>query len=498
MNPVLDCLLTTVSSYPEKTAIADKENSFTFSALASYSARLGNTVLRRCEKVGAVGVFVNRNAETAVLFLSVLYAGGFYVPLDPDLPSSKLSSIIEDAGISLLLGSEDNRPRLSEISFNGDFLTVEHMDEHECSVPDRSPDSPLFMVYTSGSTGKPKGVLKSHGAMINFIDTYTKTFEFSSDDVIGNQTPFFFDASAKDLYLMIKCGATIQILPSELFSFPVRLIEYMNEKGVTFICWVPTALCIVTQLNTFMEILPTTLKKVFFVGEVMPRKHLDKWMKALPHLKYVNLYGSSEIAGICCYYEVSNEKELSPDRPLPLGRPLSNCTLFLTDNGEFVTEQKRIGEICISSEALALCYYNDKEKTDSSFVTMTLPDGSVSRVFKTGDMASFDEHGDLSFAARKDFQIKHMGRRIELGEIEAIADTLPSIRRCCCHYNPEKKHIILFCELTDGYTLTPREIKTSLKGHLTDYMMPAKVIVKDALPINANGKIDRQKLKSEI
>lgn len=352
------------------------------------------------------------------------------------------------------------------------------------------------MVYTSGSTGKPKGVLKSHGAVVSYLEAFTAQYPFGPDEVMGNQTPFFFDASAKDFYLMMKTGATLEILPTEYFSFPVQLVRYLNEKRVTFISWVPTALCIVTQLNTFVEVKPETLRRVFFVGEVFPRKQLDKWRSALPHLEFVNLYGSSELAGVCCHYPVQDD--LPEGAPLPLGKPLSNCHLWLMDGGEMVTQPNRVGEIHISSPALALGYYNDPEKTAASFVQARLPDGSFGRTFKTGDMASYDANGDLVFAARLDFQIKHLGRRIELGEIEAVADELPEIQRCCCLYNSEKRQIVLFCQLDPACPRTPKDIRKALKGMLTDYMLPGKVIIMDALPLNANGKIDRQLLKNQL
>lgn len=496
MNPVLCCLERTVEKYPDKVAIADQEKEYTFRDMQVLAQRMG-TVVREKENGGhAVGVFVERNAETAVLFLGVVYSGNYYVPLDPELPDAKLKAIFADASLYTILGGEDHQQLLDRIGFHGNFLTLEDISDIPAEMPEAGVDTPLYMVYTSGSTGKPKGVLKSHGAMESYLHAYLTAFDFSENDVIGNQTPFFFDASAKDFYLMLWTGARLEIIPSECFSFPVRLIQYLNAKKVTFISWVPSALCIVTQLNTFLEVLPTTLRCVFFVGEVFPRKQLDKWRKALPDIDYVNLYGSSELAGICCYYRVQDD--LPEGAPLPLGKPLQNCKIYLMDDGKCITQPGHVGEIYVASPALALCYYHDPEKTANSFFTMTLPDGTVQRVFKTGDMASYDANGNLVFAARKDYQIKHMGRRIELGEIEAVADELAEIRRCCCLYHTERKRITMFCELSPECNWNGRQVRSALKGHLTDYMLPAKVIVMDVLPVNANGKIDRQALQLKL
>lgn len=491
MNPILDRLRATVERFPERIAVADAERAYSFRALWHEAACLAARIEQRG---GGVGVLVERGAETAVLFLAVTLSGNYYIPLDPALPTQKRRAILDDAALTLVLGGAAGRALLAQE--NVSYLTLADAAAQECAVPEADADTPLYMVYTSGSTGKPKGVLKSHGAMVSFLSAYTARFGFSEREVIGNQTPFFFDASAKDYYLMFWTGARLEILPSELFSFPVRLIEYMNARGVTFISWVPTALCIVTQLGTFRELLPTTLRRVFFIGEVFPRKQLDAWRSALPELEYVNLYGSSELAGACCCYPVPDA--LPDGVPLPIGKPLENCHILLMDGQTPVTQPGRVGEIYVASPALALGYYHDAERTAASFFDLTFPDGVTRRTFRTGDMASYDENGELVFAARRDYQIKHMGRRIELGEIEAVADTLPELRRCCCLYNAEKKRIVLFCERTDGCDWDGRRVRTALKGLLTDYMLPARVVVMDRLPLNANGKIDRQALKTQI
>jgi acyl-coenzyme A synthetase/AMP-(fatty) acid ligase len=238
---------------------------------------------------------------------------------------------------------------------------------------------------------------------------------------------------------------------------------------------------------------PETLKKVFFVGEVMPMKHLNKWRKELPDIQYVNLYGSSEIAGICCYYEVKTQFEDSA--VLPMGKPLDSCKIYLLDQDKVITEPNHIGELYLVSDALALEYYHDPEKTKQSFIYRDFGEGMV-RCFKTGDLAQYDELGNLVFASRIDSQIKHMGHRIELGEIEAVANALPELNRCCCLYNAAKKKITLFCELASGVTMKGQEIRSILRNKLSDYMVPGKVVVMESLPLNQNGKIDRQKIKT--
>ncbi len=477
---------------PDKIAAADERKSYSFAGLRRTAACLGAAVAERQPEGGPVGVLVRRGADTAALFFAAIYGGCFYVPLDPDMPPHKLETILSDAGIRLVLGAEGDEATLAAAGFDGALLKLSDAAPVPAVLPEAGEDTPLYMVYTSGSTGKPKGVLKSHGAMASYIDAFLARFGLTGEEIIGNQNPFFFDAAAKDIYFMACAGATLQVIPAEKFIFPVRLMEYLNERKISYICWVPTALAIVTQLNTFKQILPQTLRHVFFVGEPFPIKQLHKWLSTLPELHYVNLYGSSELAGVCCAYEIP-EGELP--QALPMGKPLPNCRVFLHTETGFTTEPEVLGEVWIVSPALALEYFGDPEKTAAVFTEESLPDGSRARVLRSGDLAQYDGAGNLVFVSRKDFQIKHMGRRIELGEIESVADGLPQIARCCCLYNDGKKRIELFCQLNEGYSLEGKEIQSLLRPLLSDYMLPAKVHVLDKLPINPNGKLHRQALR---
>ncbi len=479
-----------VAQFPDKVAFSYNEETYTYLQTSQCALQLA----RRIDGTNSpVAVICSRNAQVPLLFLAVIASGNFYIPIDPDMPLEKMQTILDDAQPRYLLGCEENLPLLEKLNFAGEFLTLQ--DGQAGSGEPKlatDPAAPLYMVYTSGSTGKPKGVLKSHGAVIDFIEAYCKTFDFSSEDIIGNQTPFFFDASAKDFYLALKTGARLEIIPTAKFAMPPELIDYMNEKRISFISWVPTAYSIVAKLRTFSYVKPATLKKAFFVGEVMPMKHLNYWRTHLPQVQYVNLYGQSEIAGINCYYEVTETFE--NDQTLPMGKPLQNCKIYLIENGKPVTRPDVIGEIYVASDALASEYYHDREKTDAVFQTMDFGDGPM-RVFKSGDLASYDQKGNLIFASRSDFQIKHMGHRIELGEIEAVSGALPYILACCCLYNSEKSRITLFCEVSENCGKTERDIQSELRGHLSSYMLPGRVVILEKLPLNPNGKIDRQKLK---
>lgn len=492
MASIMDYLVASAGAFPDKTAVSDGERELTFSALLTMARGLGGYLSQKGLRGRAVGLYAQRKAEVIAAMLGCAASGNCYVPLNPDAPEDKTRKILSHAGVGVILGFADGeydggREGCEYIRCDGENFPMSDAP----AGPAPTERDTLYIIYTSGSTGEPKGIRKSHGAVMDFVEAYTKELAFGSDEILGNQTPFCFDASAKDIYLMLKTGARMEIIPSDKFIFPVTLIEYLNEKAVTFISWVPSALAVVARLRTFRDILPTTVRRVCFVGEVFPIKDLEAWRTALPELEYINLYGSSELAGVCCLYRIPKHEPCPP--ALPIGKPLSNSRIYLYEDGKLSSEK---GEMLVASAALADEYINDPEKTAATFEEMEI-DGQTLRVLHTGDWARYDENGDLVFLSRGDGQIKYKGYRIELGEIEAAVNALDFIGRACCLYNAEKERITVFCT-SDRPELKLRDLNAALEGRLVDYMLPRRLVVLEEMPLNANGKIDRPYLKTML
>ena len=352
---------------------------------------------------------------------------------------------------------------------------------------------PAYMIFTSGSTGTPKGIVVSHRGVIDLADWLVSTFGFTSGDVLGNQTPFYFDASVKDIYITLSCCATTHILPKKLFMFPVRVLDALNEKKITSILWATSAINLLAFSGVFESRRPLHLAKVFFAGEAMTGRALRIWQSAVPRAKFANLYGPTEITVDCTYYPV--RREFSDDEHVPIGRACRNMEVLLLDAQGRPVPRGELGEICVRGSGVALGYYGDSAKSAEVFVQNPLNPYWRDLLYRTGDLAYENEEGELVFAARADDQIKRHGNRIELGDIEAAAYSLDGVREAMCVYNSQNDRLVLaLC----GGDLSEREALRALAAKLPQYMIPDAVCQFDALPHNANGKIDRPAVKRLI
>ena len=496
---ILDYLEQSARHYPDKIAFADEMSTCTYKELWETARSVGTKLANYVPPRSPVPVFMEKRVETIYAFLGAVYAGCFYVLLDSKLPSERLKQILQTLQSEVLVLHPDYEKQFKALEYERNVVNIlEALQGEEDAVlletirEQRLDIDPLYAIFTSGSTGIPKGVLVSHRSVIDFMEEFVDIFGITDKDVIGNQAPFDFDVSVKDIYSTLKTGATMQIIPKKMFSFPTKLLDYLDEREITTLIWAVSALCIVTTLKGLEYKVPQKVNKIIFSGEVMPIKHLNEWKKYLPDALYANVYGPTEITCNCTYYIV--DREFQPGESLPIGQPFPNEKVFLLDEGnQLVREAGKKGEICVSGTALSLGYYRNPEQTKKVFVQNPLNEKYLERIYRTGDMAYYGHDGYLYFASRKDFQIKHMGHRIELGEIELAMEMAEGIRRACCTYDEPENKIIAFYE----GEAEKRQIVRALGKKLPAYMIPNVWVKLDRLPITKNGKIDRKKMLKE-
>lgn len=492
---VLQYLEASALNYPDKEAFEDVRHSMTFSQVLKAARAIGSRLLKQGVTKSPVAVFMDKNIESIVSFLGVLYSGNFYCPLDSQMPLIRIDTILDVLRPVMILTDELHLEAAREFAWEADIVLYEEAclspaDEKGLrEVRENATElDPLYVLFTSGSTGIPKGVLLNHRVVTNYIEWLEQAFAFTSDEVFGNQAPLYFDVSIHDIYAALRLGAKMVIIAPELFCFPVKLIEFMNEKRVTAFLWVPSAMGIIASLKAFETIVPEYLKYIMFAGEVLPRRQLNYWMKHLPEAVYANLYGPTETFVCTCYILDGSTPE---DTALPIGRPIGGAEALILNEDQKPAAQGEEGELCIRGSCLALGYYRNPERTSASFIQNPCNDCYPDRIYRTGDLVRLDENGNIIYISRKDFQIKHMGYRIELGEIETAAGTLRDIRDCACTYDAKRQRIVLYY---DGMEWEKAAIEEHLAARIPRYMMPGRIVHLEQMPHNANGKIDRKQL----
>ena len=482
---------------PDKVAFADERKEITFGQLKAQAMALATGMLEKGLFRKPVVIYLEKGVDVLVSFMGAAYSCNFYSPIDIDMPASRVNKILEVLQPALVITTAKLRKNFESYAYEGEYLLFEEAaglqadEELIDAARERGIDTDLlYVLFTSGSTGVPKGVTINHRSVIDYIDWVTETFEITEEDSFGNQAPFYFDNSILDIYSTIKSGATTYIIPKNLFAQPVPLLEYLKEKKINTIFWVPSALIVVAKLKAFRNVdLSDTLERVLFCGEVMPNKQLNTWRKFLPDVLYANLYGPTEITDACTYYIV--DREFADEEPLPIGIPMANTDILILNDKDEPVKGDEIGELCVRGTSLSMGYYNNPEKTREAFVQNPLNPCVPEIIYRTGDLVKYNEYGEIVYLSRKDFQIKHMGHRIELGEIETAVSSLEEIALNCCLYDEKRQKIVLFIE----ENLDKAYINEKISGLVPEYMLPGKVITLEKMPINANGKIDRVKLK---
>ncbi|MCI9081573.1 MAG: amino acid adenylation domain-containing protein [Lachnospiraceae bacterium] len=497
---VLDYLEQSAEKFPDRTVFADNENKVTYREFQAQAKAVATGLAQRLNMKTnqPVVVLIERKIESLRGFFGVIYSGNFYAPVDYQMPAKRIELMIETLKPAAVMVTDTTRRVMEQITYDGNIVSLQELTETAVEqgmldeIARRQIDTdPLYAMFTSGSTGVPKGVLVSHRSVIDLIDNFKDEFGFDETMILGNQAPFDFDVSVKDIYSTLKNGGTMYVIPKMMFSMVARLIDYLNEKQINTVIWATSALRIVENLNVFSKKMPRYLRTVMFSGEVMPNKVLNYWRKYLPEVMFVNLYGPTEITCNCTFYKV--DRPFADEEALPIGIAFKNTDLFLLDGDrKNEVEPGQVGEICVRGSSLALGYYNNEERTREAFIQNPLNPMYPETIYCTGDLAQYAEDGNLMFVSRKDYQIKHMGHRIELSEVEIAVNALPFVEAACCIYDTEEEKIVLFYQAAER---CDRELLKQLGKNLPKYMFPNRLEYFEKLPLNKNAKIDRTWLK---
>ncbi len=509
---------------PDAEAVRLLNDTITYRELETRSNQLAHALIKSGVVPGdRIGIYLQKSPAAIVSIFGVLKTGACYVPVDANAPGPRLLEIARQCEFRALITSCTLSEKLRTTSreewpisvtfFVDKMPDVPALAAQPLSFADILPSQPVtppsvnvvghdlaYILFTSGSTGTPKGVMLSHLNALTFVNWGFETFAITSQDRLSNHAPFNFDLSVFDIFVAVKAGAAISLVPEGLSVFPVQLSAFIQDQRITVWYSVPMVLRLLESRGKLEQRDLSALRWVLFAGEVFPTKHLRALMQKLPHPKYANLYGPTE-TNVCAYYEV---EPIAPDKsaPIPIGKACANTDLIAIDaSGEKVTERSKEGLLYARGSIVMQGYYGRPKESAACFIRNPFAIGREENLYCTGDWVTLDENGNYLFVGRKDHMIKTRGYRVELGEIEAVMVAHPAIEEAAALAIPDAEignSIRAIVTLSDSHSVTSQELKRHCAEKLPPYMIPEEIEFRDSLPRTGNGKIDRQRLQQEM
>jgi amino acid adenylation domain-containing protein len=452
--------------------------------------RAANGVARLAHGAGArsgdlLGLLLPRDFRLPAAMFGSLQLGTTFVPLSDKYPPAHLDSLIRRQGIPYVLTSPELAPRLPEHTTPIILSSV--------SLPDTAPfetsraEAPPYIIFTSGSTGEPKGVIIRESSLLNLITWTGEHYSPRERRAVLASTPITFDLSIFEIIATLSNGSRIFLVDSIL-----DLLSWPGQVDVSLINTVPSAAKELVRFRRF----PAATQVVNLAGEALHQELVDAIYDAAPQVEKVfNLYGPSEDTTYSTYYLARRGAEASA---VPIGRPLPGKHAHILDEHLIPMPNGTAGEVCLSGAGLALGYHNDSALTAKKFWTVAEGPLRGERIYRSGDLGSRDQNGELTYLGRIDRQIKVRGVRIEPGEVESALRSVPGVSDAVIN-NVRDVHgndqLLAFVALNDGRTPVAN-ILQSLRAKLPEYMIPSRVEVLPSIPLTSNGKVDYRRLEA--
>ncbi len=476
---------------PDATAVAVAGAALTYRELVERADRLAAHLERTGVRAGdRVGVYDVRSLELVVELLAVLKAGAAYVPLDPELPAARLEFQLRDAGIAVVLTRSalaDRIAALGAAAVPADTL-LPALPPAAPPTARATPESAAYVIYTSGSTGRPKGVAVPHRGVVNRLLWMQEEYRLGPADCVLQKTPFTFDVSVWELFWPLLAGSRLFLAEPGGHRDPRYLARTIREQAITTLHFVPPMLDLF--LTEPQAAAPSALRQVMCSGEALRPQTVGRFFERFARrVELHNLYGPTEASIDVTFHRCTPADAAGP---VPIGRPVANTGIYLLDDQREPLPVGIAGELYIGGVQVAAGYLGRPELTRERFLPDPFSGGTM---YRTGDLARYRPDGTIDFLGRLDDQVKVRGFRIELGEIESALLAHPAVGAA----------VVTTWERSDGDrrlvayvvaagALVPEELPAYLAGELPDYMLPAHVVVLDALPLLPNGKLDRRAL----
>ena len=506
---------------PEATALVVKGVPLSYGQIDIIARTWASVIVSLVEgRAQRVALFASRSEVSYIGVLAALYSGATFVPLNPTFPAARTRAMVASANLDAIIVDRSAASQLREVLSGLERIPpVVSPDDVPLDVPadTRTVTSeaiaaayPLqalppigtsdiaYLLFTSGSTGVPKGVPVTHGNAMHFMDWASRRYAVTPNDRLSQTFDQTFDLSVFDLFVAWENGASVYAMQALDLLAPARFVQ---RNALTIWFSVPSIPALMRKKNSLKPNVLPTLRWSLFCGEPLPRASAEAWQEAAPNSIVENLYGPTELTIACLVYRWLPEQSpaLCVNDVVPIGTPFEGLTEVVVDDDRRPVAAGQAGELCVSGPQTVPGYWHNPQKTAEQFVTLSLPGGGEGRFYRTGDRVQRGAGGEYVYLGRVDHQVKVLGHRVELAEIEAALGRHAGVTQGVAMGWPVRdgsaEGIVAF---VTGRSIDVDALIAGVRRTLPDYMTPRAVYVVDALPLNANGKVDRPALVKRL
>ncbi len=499
------------------------DDALTYRELDERSSQLANFLNQHGFGPGTnIGLYLTKSPAAVMAVFGILKAGATYVPLDTEAPLERIAYIcsncdlqaivVDESGLKMInKGSEHFSSTLMIISLAAKSpdtrlypvhwrifhrKDIEQSEKYLLHNPEITEDSLAYLLYTSGSTGRPKGVMLSHRNAVVFVDWAMETFQTNRHDIFSSHAPFHFDLSILDIFLSVKSGATLCLIPPGLSYFADAMLRFIEENGITFWYSVPNAIIQWLPYKEELQKKLRSLRTLIYAGEVFPFGFLNELIPKLSTKTVYNLYGPTETNVITCF-KIDPDQTDALTEEVPIGEPCSYAEIYIVDENNQPVKPGKTGELVVRGDSLMAGYWDNPKKTSSAIRNLEI-NGREADFYFTGDMVYLNVDQQIVYVNRRDNMVKTRGFRVELGEIESVLHKHEMIHQAAVVAIPDDmigNKLIAFYTTVDNREIDNEDVVEFCADNLPTYMLPAKTIRMEILPRNTRGKIDRERLK---
>lgn len=475
-----------VNKTPNNIALRCKDQAITYHELDKQACKIAYNLRKiGIEQGDIVGILVGRSCEMISGLLGILKTGAAYLPIDIETPNQRIEAMLNDAQSRVLLVDRNSKGKhfaIEKVYRIEEIINEELQDEYQLIDNVKSNDL-MYVMYTSGSTGKPKGVQVEHKNVVGYINAFKNEFKITDRDIMLQQATCAFDTFVEEVYPILTTGGTLVVTSKEDLLSYSTLIKVIHEYGITIISCSPLLISI---LNEEVEL--GQVHTIISGGDVLKRSYISNLIEKV---KIYNTYGPTETTVCATYYQCDNNQTREY---IPIGKPIANYKVYILDKNNQLVARGVPGELCIGGVGVTRGYLNQNFLTKAKFIDNPFVKGE--KLYKTGDLAKWNDHYEIEFLGRIDNQIKVRGYRIEIDEIEKNILSHPTISNVVVLANGEGAQKYLVAFYIASKKIDDKELRNHLQGKVPQYMIPNYIIQVDEMPLTKNGKINKERLLS--